>query len=318
MAQVDEYTVPSTSPLTMTALKAALDAMFAAAVTCNRGVDGAAEPQVGMLQWFTSAETETLKVYASDGWKSILFFNTSTGAITFNGNTDGTALYSAFIRTLLDDASASEALTTLGFSEFAKTLIDDATASAALTTLGFSAFAKTLIDDASASAALTTLGFSAFAKTLIDDASASAALTTLGFSAFAKTLIDDASASEALTTLGIETATLTLTNKRITKRVRSITSAAKPTINTDDCDYVDITALATNVTSMTANLSGTPTIGQTLWISIVGTAERTIAWGDKFEGKLLPGKVDNGKRLDVGFIWNAVSSKWRCVAVNHE
>ena len=230
MAQVDEYTVPSTSPLTMTALKAALDAMFAAAVTCNRGVDGAAEPQVGMLQWFTSAETETLKVYASDGWKSILFFNTSTGAITFYGNTDGTALYSAFIRTLLDDASASE----------------------------------------------------------------------------------------ALTTLGIETATLTFTNKRITKRVRSITSAAQPTINTDDCDYVDITALATNVTSMTANLSGTPTIGQTLWISIVGTAERTIAWGDKFEGKLLPGKVDNGKRLDVGFIWNAVTRKWRCVAANHE
>ena len=274
MAQVDEYTVPSTSPLTMTALKAALDAMFAAAVTCNRGADGAAEPQVGMLQWFTSAETETLKVYASDGWKSILFFNTSTGAITFYGNTDGTALYSAFIRTLLDDASASEAL--------------------------------------------TTLGFSAFAKTLIDDATASEALTTLGFSAFAKTLIDDASASEALTTLGIETATLTLTNKRITKRVRSITSAAQPTINTDNCDYVDITALATNVTSMTANLSGTPTIGQTLWISIVGTAQRTIAWGNKFEGKLLPEKVDNGKRLDVGFIWNAVTSKWRCVAVNHE
>ena len=274
MAQVDEYTVPSTSPLTMTALKAALDAMFAAAVTCNRGADGAAEPQVGMLQWFTSAETETLKVYASDGWKSILFFNTSTGAITFYGNTNGTALYSAFIRTLLDDASASEAL--------------------------------------------TTLGFSAFAKTLIDDASASAALTTLGFSAFAKTLIDDASASAALTTLGIETATLTLTNKRITKRVRSITSAAQPTINTDNCDYVDITALATNITSMTANLSGTPTIGQTLWISIVGTAQRTIAWGNKFEGELLPGKVDNGKRLDVGFIWNAVTSKWRCVAVNHE
>jgi len=113
---------------------------------------------VGMLQWFTSAETETLKVYASDGWKSILSFNTSTGAVTFYGNTDGTALYSAFIRTLLDDASASAALTTLGFSAFAKTLIDDASASEALTTLGFSAFAKTLIDDASASEALTTLG----------------------------------------------------------------------------------------------------------------------------------------------------------------
>jgi len=46
----------------------------------------------------------------------------------------------------------------LGFSEFAKTLIDDDSASEALTTLGFSAFAKDLIDDDSASEALTTLG----------------------------------------------------------------------------------------------------------------------------------------------------------------
>ena len=199
MAQVDEYTVPSTSPLTMTALKAALDAMFAAAVTCNRGVDGAAEPQVGMLQWFTSAETETLKVYASDGWKSILFFNTSTGAITFYGNTDGTALYSAFIRTLLDDASASAALTTLGFSEFAKNLIDDASASTALSTLGVTAFAKTILDDANASAVLSTVGFSAFVKTLIAAADADAFKTLIevtGGSSFYQASLTERSTSE--------------------------------------------------------------------------------------------------------------------------
>ncbi|WP_180901771.1 hypothetical protein [Martelella soudanensis] len=69
-------------------------------------------------------------------------------------------------------------LTTL--TSFARSLIDDANASTALTTLGVSAFAKTLLDDADASAALTTLGVSAFAKTLLDDADASSARSTLG------------------------------------------------------------------------------------------------------------------------------------------
>lgn len=43
---------------------------------------------------------------------------------------------SAFVKTLLDDTSASNFLTTLGFSAYAKTLIDDASASDARTTLG--------------------------------------------------------------------------------------------------------------------------------------------------------------------------------------
>lgn len=42
---------------------------------------------------------------------------------------------SAFIRTLLDDASASAALTTLGVSAFAQTVLDDASARAAMATL---------------------------------------------------------------------------------------------------------------------------------------------------------------------------------------
>lgn len=64
-------------------------------------------------------------------------------------------------------------------SAFAATLLDDADASAALTTLGLSAFVKTLMDDANAAAFLTTLGVTAYAQTLLDDANAAAARATL-------------------------------------------------------------------------------------------------------------------------------------------
>jgi len=108
----------------------------------------------------------------------------------------------------------------------------------------------------------------------------------------------------------------TLTNKRITKRVGTVASSATPTINTDNVDFYSITALAVNITSFT--MSGTPTNGQTLWIAITGTATRTIAWGASFEASTtaLPTTTDGTNRLDVGFIWNTATSKWRCIAVS--
>jgi hypothetical protein len=112
------------------------------------------------------------------------------------------------------------------------------------------------------------------------------------------------------------TSTETLTNKRVTKRVGSEASSATPTINTDNVDFYRITDLAVNITSMTTNLTGTPTIGQTLWIAITGTAARTITWGASFEASTvaLPTTTVSTNRLDVGFVWNSVTSKWRCVA----
>jgi hypothetical protein len=112
------------------------------------------------------------------------------------------------------------------------------------------------------------------------------------------------------------TATQTATNKRITKRVGTVASSATPTINTDNVDFFSITALAVDITSMTTNLSGTPTDAQTLWLAITGTATRAIAWGASFEASTiaLPTTTVSTARLDVGFVWNAATSKWRCVA----
>jgi hypothetical protein len=113
------------------------------------------------------------------------------------------------------------------------------------------------------------------------------------------------------------TDTNTLTNKRITARIGTTTSSATPTINTDNVDFYSLTAQAVDITSFTTNLSGTPTDGQTLWIAITGTAARAITWGASFESSTitLPTTTVTTNRLDVAFIWNVVSGKWRCVGV---
>lgn len=110
--------------------------------------------------------------------------------------------------------------------------------------------------------------------------------------------------------------TQTLTNKRIEPRVGTTTSSATPTINTDNVDMYGLTAQAADITSFTTNLSGTPVNGQKLWIYIVGTAARAITWGASFEASTvaLPTTTVSTDRLDVGFVWNAATSKWRCVA----
>jgi len=113
--------------------------------------------------------------------------------------------------------------------------------------------------------------------------------------------------------------TNTLTNKRVTKRVGTVASSATPTINTDNYDIFTITAQNTDITSMTTNLSGTPTDGQELLISITGTLSRNITWGTSFEdgNSILPDATSGTQRLDVFLMWNAVTSKWRCCAQVH-
>ncbi len=113
------------------------------------------------------------------------------------------------------------------------------------------------------------------------------------------------------------TNTQTLTNKRVDPRVSSEASSATPTINTDNVDAHKITALATNITSFTTNLSGTPVDFQKLIVRITDSGSgQTIAWGASFEAKGvdLPVAITAGKTLTIGFIYDSVSAKWGCVA----
>jgi hypothetical protein len=114
-------------------------------------------------------------------------------------------------------------------------------------------------------------------------------------------------------------AVATLTNKRVTERVNTVASSATPAINTDTTDLFTITALAANITSMTTNLTGTPTDGQKLMIRIKGAAAQTITWGASFISSgvatLLASTVA-GKTHTVGLVWDAALQYWVCVAVD--
>lgn len=103
--------------------------------------------------------------------------------------------------------------------------------------------------------------------------------------------------------------------QRIIPRVVTITSSATPTINTDLVDIYGITAQTADDIAFTTNLSGTPTNGQRLSIYVVGTKPITLTWGTKFEAGVvaLPTTTTTTERLDIEFIWNAVSAKWRCM-----
>jgi hypothetical protein len=112
-------------------------------------------------------------------------------------------------------------------------------------------------------------------------------------------------------------ATQTLTNKRVTPRVLTSTAnSGTPTLNTNDYDMMVITGQSATITSFTTNLTGTPTSGQKLWISITGTVAVALTFGASFEASTvaLPTTTVTTNRLDIGFVWNATTSKWRCVA----
>ena len=107
----------------------------------------------------------------------------------------------------------------------------------------------------------------------------------------------------------------TMSGVRITKRVLALSAnSATPAIDTDNYDVVHITAQTAAITGFT--MTGTPVDGDTLRISITGTAAVAITWGTSFEPSTvaLPTTTTGTARLDVGFFWNTETSHWRCLA----
>ena len=104
MSQVTDFDIPS-SPLTMSALAVALEAVFAALGSINRGATAPSNPFEGMLWWDSSAVVEILKRFTvTAGWASILSVNRSTGALAIIGATDA-----ATVSTLMQRDSAGRA-----------------------------------------------------------------------------------------------------------------------------------------------------------------------------------------------------------------
>jgi len=232
------------------------------------------------------------------------------GRTTASTGVPETATITASARTVLDDTSVSAMVDTLGGASAtgsggivratSPTLVTPAlgTPSALVLTNATALPAAQVVAGALAS------GMTATTQTAADNS------TKLGTTAYTDTAITNSL-----------TATATLTNKRLTSRVTTITSNATPTINTDNCDAVTITALAADITSVSTNLTGTPANFDMLIIRIKddGTA-RAITWGTSFEacGAALPTTTVLGKRLYALFIWDSVTSKWGCVSTAQE
>lgn len=112
----------------------------------------------------------------------------------------------------------------------------------------------------------------------------------------------------------------TLTNKRVTTRVNSITSSATITPTGDVVDQYQVTALAEPATFNAP--SGTPTDGQrlTLRIKDAGVAQ-PLTWdsgtgGYRGFGSGLPSTTVAGKTTYVQLIYNNASVAWDAVTVS--
>ena len=109
-------------------------------------------------------------------------------------------------------------------------------------------------------------------------------------------------------------------NKRIQPRTLSITSSATPSIDTDDYDFISITALATNITSMTTNLIGAPEDGEKIMIRIKDNGTpRSITWGASFQasGVATPLTSTSANKVHhLLFVYSTAASKWVCLAVD--
>jgi len=147
----------------------------------------------------------------SDDLQSLASLTTATDRLPYFSGTKTASLttFTAFGRSLVDDADAAAGRTTLGLGTAATLASTDFVAASAVSTFG-----GTLIDDADAATARATLGLGTASTSNTGDFEASGAVSTHagvtsgvhGISSFGATLVDDANAATARTTLGLGTA----------------------------------------------------------------------------------------------------------------
>lgn len=113
------------------------------------------------------------------------------------------------------------------------------------------------------------------------------------------------------------TATQTLTNKRITKRVVTTTDDATAVI---DCAVTDIYELSAVANATEFTVTGTPTDGQPLIIRYkdAGVAKNLTFTGFTAIGVTIPTITTAGKWGVVGAFYNSVGSTWQVLAVSTE
>lgn len=117
--------------------------------------------------------------------------------------------------------------------------------------------------------------------------------------------------------IALDTNTLTLTNKRITKRVITATSSATPTPTGDTADIWYLSTLT--VAATFAAPTGTPTDGQPLIIRIKSVAAQTLGWNAIYLASgvaALPTTSVAGKTVTCGFTYDAAAVKWVLMAVD--
>lgn len=100
----------------------------------------------------------------------------------------------------------------------------------------------------------------------------------------------------------------------IKPRVSSLSNTTSVSVNADSFDMVVDTGITGAITLN--NPTGTPGEGQKLSYALTGTAARAISYGTAFEDgpATRPTTTTTTQRLDILFIWNGATSKWRCMA----
>jgi len=179
--------------------------------------------------------------------------------------------------------------------------------------------AKTLTISDSTTLATDSITFAgAEVLTLTATKNVTFANTFITSGAFSLTLTTTAATSITLPTTGTLSTLAgaeTLSNKRRTRRVVTVTQSATPATNSDTTDVASITALAQAITSMSSSLTGTPVDGDLLEFRITdnGTA-RAITWGSTFAATTVALPITTVISTMLRVLFEYSGSTWQCLA----